>query len=399
MVLEPYSNSPCNFIGKLSNDPSSSVAVTGCLNQPGDKMHITLLSGIQSRSLIYSLDFDGQVTALENPTKYQTAPSGILPPKSRDVGSSKCEDPGMAKHQDKMGDEDEDDFMELEALLSERNANDRSWPGEVYAYVKLQYDSTLKGKLAADGTDFNTWADAVMTHVQTHYRHPSLPTKIQFKYDLSEAIYKDASMPSTDFLTQWSQIGQEDADDRVDLYVAFGYDEKDHSCDPSSPNWTGSGCSFTTGLAYVGGACTDGIRNSMNEWSDSPASTGLTAAHEMGHNFGMSHDFDAKHGGDNGACNGQGIMSYGDFPSQWSSCSVADFTGYYNSRDWGNTCLKSWEAFCGDSCPGPKCQINPDNLCQMTGNNDGLGVVNGDCSTSPYSSYLFDFCKKTCGKC
>ena len=61
----------------------------------------------------------------------------------------------------------------------------------------------------------------------------------------------------------------------------------------------------------------------------------------MGHNFGMSHDFDDKHGGDNGACNGQGIMSYGDFPSQWSSCSVADFTGYYNSRDWGNTCLKS----------------------------------------------------------
>ena len=87
----------------------------------------------------------------------------------------------MAKHQDKMGDEDEDDFMELEALLSEGNANDRSWPGEVYAYVKLQYDSTLKNKLAADGTDFNTWADAVMTHVQTHYRHTSLPTKIQFK--------------------------------------------------------------------------------------------------------------------------------------------------------------------------------------------------------------------------
>ena len=97
------------------------------------------------------------------------------------------------------------------------------------------------------------------------------------QYDLSEAIYKDDSMPSTDYLKQWSQIGQADADDRVDLYVAFGYDEKDHSCDPSSPNWTGSGCSFTTGLAYVGGACTDEIKNSMNEWSDSPAKTGLVS--------------------------------------------------------------------------------------------------------------------------
>ena len=80
----------------------------------------------------------------------------------------------------------------------------------------------------------------------------------------------------------------------------------------------------------------------------------------MGHNFGMSHDFDDKHckdttktydeygnkvcvmgnGPDNCKCNGQGIMSYGDFPSKWSSCSVEDFIGYYNSKKWGNTCLK-----------------------------------------------------------
>ena len=60
----------------------------------------------------------------------------------------------------------------------------------------------------------------------------------------------------------------------------------------------------------------------------------------MGHNFGMSHDFDPKHGGDNGPCNGLGIMSYGDAPSKWSSCSVSDFTGYYNANNWGTTCLK-----------------------------------------------------------
>ena len=34
-------------------------------------------------------------------------------------------------------------------------------------------------------------------------------------------------------------------------------------------------------------------------------------AHELGHNFGMSHDFADKHGGDGGPCDGQGIMSYG----------------------------------------------------------------------------------------
>ena len=60
----------------------------------------------------------------------------------------------------------------------------------------------------------------------------------------------------------------------------------------------------------------------------------------MGHNFGMSHDFDDKHGGEDGDCNGEGIMSYGDAPEQWSSCSVSDFTGYYELKNWGTTCLK-----------------------------------------------------------
>ena len=61
----------------------------------------------------------------------------------------------------------------------------------------------------------------------------------------------------------------------------------------------------------------------------------------MGHNFGMYHDFDKIHGGQNSACNGKGIMSYNDNkPMQWSSCSVSDFTGFYKSKNWGNTCLK-----------------------------------------------------------
>ena len=55
----------------------------------------------------------------------------------------------------------------------------------------------------------------------------------------------------------------------------------------------------------------------------------------------MSHDFDEKHGGQgNQACDNKGIMSYGNAPAMWSSCSISDFTGYYNSQKWGETCLK-----------------------------------------------------------
>ena len=70
MDLEPYSNSPCNFIGKLKST-ASSLAVTGCLNGPGDKMYITLLSDFNTKSAIYELDYDGHLTAQENPLKYQ----------------------------------------------------------------------------------------------------------------------------------------------------------------------------------------------------------------------------------------------------------------------------------------------------------------------------------------
>ena len=47
--------------------------------------------------------------------------------------------------------------------------------------------------------------------------------------------------------------------------------------------------------------------------------------------MGMLHDFDDEHGGDSSACNGQGIMSYGEAPNVWSTCSKSDFQALYNS--------------------------------------------------------------------
>ena len=51
----------------------------------------------------------------------------------------------------------------------------------------------------------------------------------------------------------------------------------------------------------------------------------------------MSHDFSAKHGGDSGPCNGQGIMRYGSYSyDQWSTCSQADFKEHYFGLNWEN---------------------------------------------------------------
>ena len=56
----------CNYLGHLKNSPSSSVAITGCLNKPGDKMDVTLISknGI---SEMFSIDFYGNTDVIKTP--------------------------------------------------------------------------------------------------------------------------------------------------------------------------------------------------------------------------------------------------------------------------------------------------------------------------------------------
>ena len=64
-------------------------------------------------------------------------------------------------------------------------------------------------------------------------------------------------------------------------------------------------------------------------------------AHELGHNFGMRHDFDDTLGGRDNPCNGEGLMSYGWFDQklQWSTCSKRDFAAHYFGYNWGCKCL------------------------------------------------------------
>ena len=56
----------CRYLGKLRQDIQSSAAATGCLNKPGDKMEITLISN-QTKDKMFSVDFDGKTEVLKNP--------------------------------------------------------------------------------------------------------------------------------------------------------------------------------------------------------------------------------------------------------------------------------------------------------------------------------------------
>ena len=73
-------------------------------------------------------------------------------------------------------------------------------------------------------------------------------------------------MPTTDFLEAWSEIGQKDADPKIDLYIAFGKDPQMHG---------------TVGLAWTGGACKDYHKTSFNEYRRTPAQTAMVYIMKM----------------------------------------------------------------------------------------------------------------------
>ena len=56
----------CNYHGSLKNDPSAVVAVTGCLNKPGDKMEVTLISK-NNINKMFTVDFNGNAEVIKNP--------------------------------------------------------------------------------------------------------------------------------------------------------------------------------------------------------------------------------------------------------------------------------------------------------------------------------------------
>ena len=107
-------------------------------------------------------------------------PTGIFPVDAR-IGGVDDSDDTYGKHKDEMGDEEKDNYEEKMAKAASAYSSTFPSSGKIYAYVKMGYDRSMKAHLESQGTDFKTWIDSVMTHVQTHYKHKTLPVKILFK--------------------------------------------------------------------------------------------------------------------------------------------------------------------------------------------------------------------------
>ena len=64
--FQEASQDGCNYLGRLRNDVASSVAVTGCLYNPGDVMEITLISK-NNVNKMFAVDFYGNTEIIKNP--------------------------------------------------------------------------------------------------------------------------------------------------------------------------------------------------------------------------------------------------------------------------------------------------------------------------------------------
>lgn len=123
-------------------------------------------------------------------------------------------------------------------------------------------------------------------------------------------------------------------DDLLDAFVAY--------LDSSGIPFSGvahllSGKDFdgnTAGLAYVGALCNKPYGSGVDEATFSAAASGAILAHEMGHNYGGSHD------GDDNACPASGyilasILNLGVPATQFSTCSLDYFADYLSTHAHG----------------------------------------------------------------
>merc|ERR1712088_371228 len=360
---KPYSsrsNAGCNFLGRLRNEVASSAAVTGCLNKPGDIMEVTLISKNNVNKL-FKVDFDGNTEVLANPFE-NGAQSRAIPVDRDDDGWHLVG-----------GDEEKNDKIELEAAKAEVG----TIPSKLKAVIKFGYDEGWKNAFA--GTDFNDWIASVLTHSQAHYKDPSLGTEVTLEVQ-GDALYQSGAF--------WT------ADDNLSQATAASAVS---GADVTAFSWfVNQGGGGVAGIAWVGTLCMhSGYNTNLNEAYSSLAVSAFILSHELGHNFGMSHDFDNSHGGQGGPCDNTGIMSYGSTDyTGWSTCSRSDFEKHYASRNWAN-CLEDISSTTDEETTAAPSTAAPSTEASTTTGPPAGGYI--DC-TSSENGYWCDGCATNPGQ-
>ena len=290
----------CHFFGHLEGEPEACIALTGC---PGsDDLEFTIMSE-HSSDTMFKWNKNGEVQVIEN-----KAHGSYLERRDQENWAFVGDDEMVNSN-----------IEEAESEI-EKNCDDggcEPLPETMLLSLRFGYD---EGFLDKTGSHDNAEAyiHSTMPHVQAHYCHSSLGTKIQLEIVGEIKHYAGIYLQATGAkLKETLEITKEDLGD-ANLMVYMGYNYEDPS-PYAGIAWTGQVCLPPNVNAW---------KSSINEWGPHHSEMGQTIAHEIGHNLGMKHDLHPDHAGK--GCEKTGVMSsYEGLTNGWSACSKSDFQAHY----------------------------------------------------------------------
>eukprot|EP00092_Neocalanus_flemingeri_P018429 GFUD01019944.1.p1 GENE.GFUD01019944.1~~GFUD01019944.1.p1 ORF type:complete len:613 (-),score=101.23 GFUD01019944.1:146-1984(-) len=170
-------------------------------------------------------------------------------------------------------------------------------------------------------------AKQTMRQASKLLQHPSIKTKIELVYENTiffskEHIeYYDIDGKMLSELRSPFRVGD-------DFHVAHVYLTADANNDPKY-----------YGKSKIGSMCTKDEKAArlITYWLTSPARTGLTVAHELGHLLGIKHDHshdklrDTCADSEDSETSKRFVMNYGNDRGGWSDCSNQDFSRYFET--------------------------------------------------------------------
>jgi len=332
ILLTPTTNIPgwktsCLFTGKLEGDLDSDVSVSGCHNS--NETMVSIASSLLPDGFVELMIVDGSTKNMNSANIFgETEGEGSM--------------------------ENSHDYIDPPADPFEWTVSPWSGPlpSTVVLKTDIKYDNSLLEHFGYSHEITKDWINDVVQLAKPMMSHNTLSIKVGI--EIGEVTHIDETL---------------EADNRTIYYLQ---QTKNHN------SLTSYFCNDHrrrgyAGIAFRGSACNPSWAININELAYSDLETARTFAHELGHNIGMHHDFDEIHGGHHGKCDFQGLMSYGQKPTQWSSCSDKDFTTWWKEK--GHVCVKGTT----DKQHGVSCGNHKAPNCGGCPQGHGARWCNGDC--------------------